>query len=130
VINPKAGVTEISTSYYSGKGRTRTFLTTETFSAGTTVAIRATVKDESGNPVANAAMSLSLTGPEGAPATIDLNGGPSNNQGIAEATCKTIAPGRKSAGTAKGQYTISITGVSANGYTWDQVTTTKNITIN
>jgi subtilisin len=126
VINPKAGVTEITTGYYSGKGRTKTFITADTFSAGSAVVIRATVKDESGNPVAIAAVSLSITGP----VTIDLNAGPSNNQGMAEATWKTSAPGRKSAGTAKGQYTISITGVSANGYTWDQAAASKNITIN
>ena len=121
-----AGVTEIVTGYYSGKGGNKTFNQTDLFSAGTQVVIRAKVLDGGGAPVANASVNIAIDGPE----TTSLTSGPSDAAGWAEATWNTQKPNRKGqGGTTPGTYTAATTGVTASGYHWDSVTTGTSFTI-
>ena len=111
-----------------GKGRhaTTTFVATTNFTAGDEIVIRAIVRDESGNPVPDATVSLALTGPEPA----DILTGSSDNDGNAEATWLTQAPNKKgNGGTTPGTYTVTVSGVTASGYTWDGVETSKTISL-
>jgi hypothetical protein len=97
-----AGVSTIETGIYSGKGKSRTFSLQTTFNAGDGVVIRAYVIDNTtGSPVADATVELLISGPEGT----TLTTGPSDADGMAEATWNTKAPGRKNPGTASGTYT-------------------------
>lgn len=100
-----------------GKNATTSFVFTADFVAGDDVVIRASVEDESGAPVPDAAVTLRITGPE----VIDITTGPSDGSGIAEATWSTRSASRKgTGGTAPGTYTVSVTGMTASGYTWNQ----------
>ncbi|MDH3869214.1 MAG: hypothetical protein OET08_07565, partial [Desulfuromonadales bacterium] len=113
----------------TGKGKTKviTFVTTTIFSVGDGVTVRATVLDEStGIPVPNATVNIDITGPQAA----SLTTGPSDNNGIAEATWQTQAPNRKGqGGTTAGNYTATTSNVTASGYIWDGVMTTTAFTL-
>ena len=117
--------TSLATGRYetTGKGKTKviTFVTTSSFSVGDEVTIRATVLDEAtGLPVPNATVNIDITGPQAA----SLTTGPSDGNGVAEATWQTQAPNRKGqGGTTPGSYTATTTDVTASGYTWDGVMT-------
>jgi hypothetical protein len=68
--------------------------------------------------VAGATVSFSISGPE----SFNLTTGPTDANGAAEVSWNTKAPNRKGqGGTAAGNYTVTTTGVTASGYTWDQV---------
>ena len=120
-----AGVSVMNTGKWvtEGKGpnKTTTFTTTDTFTVGDSVVIRAYVEDNlSGQPVANATVEITVGGPE----TVTLNSGPSGADGWAEATWNTQKPNkREQGGTTPGDYTASTTNVTATGYHWDGVTT-------
>jgi PKD repeat protein len=124
----KAGVTDIVTGFYSGRGSAKVFTSDDVFSQGEEVVFQATVVNGTGVPLANAVVIISITGPGG---TI-LTTGPSNSNGVAEAKWKTSAPkGKNSAGgTPTGSYTATVTNVTATGYVWDGITTTRNFQIN
>ena len=79
--------------------------------------VRAYVVDAStGLPVANATVDITITGPE----TINLTAGPSNTAGIVETSWTTSSPNKRGqGGTTPGNYTVTVTNVSASGYTWD-----------
>ncbi|MHC4479237.1 MAG: fibronectin type III domain-containing protein [Planctomycetota bacterium] len=117
-----AGVTvnDLLTGRYetTGKGKNKTivFVTTDTFNVGDQVVIRAYVVDESTRlPLANAAVTIDITGPENR----SLNA-TSDADGIAEAAWQTQAPNRRGqGGTTPGAYTATVTAVAADGYTWD-----------
>ncbi len=113
----RIGVTTIETGIYSGKGKNQTFTPTTTFSAGDAVVIRAHVADkDTGLPVANATVEITITGPE----TTTLLSGPSDASGVAEATWNTQAPNKRGqGGTTPGTYNAAVTNVTAGGYTWD-----------
>jgi hypothetical protein len=101
-----------------GKNATTNFLVTGDFLAGDEIVIRATVLDESGNPVPDATVSLAISGPE----SVELLSGPSGADGIAEATWPTQAPNRQGkGGTTPGGYNVEISAVTASGYAWDGV---------
>jgi hypothetical protein len=122
-----AGVTLIQTGALTGKGKNRVFELADTFSRGDTVIIRATVRDDSGNPVQNATVTLAIGGPE--PATV--TSGPSDANGLAEASWNTSAPNRKgNGGTAPGSYTVTTSNVEATGYTWDNAATSAAFSLN
>jgi hypothetical protein len=71
-------------------------------------------------------VTIAISGPESA----NLTTGPSNANGIAEASWNTQSPNRKGqGGTATGSYTATTTGVTASGFVWDQVPTSKAFTL-
>jgi hypothetical protein len=125
-----AGVSMLETGMYvkSGKGKnqTITWTVTSTFAAGDEVTVRTYVEDEQNNPLANATVDIAISGPE----TVSLTTGPSDADGIAEATWATSKPNKKGVGgTTPGTYTATTTNVTATGYTWDGVMTNANFTI-
>jgi hypothetical protein len=115
-----AGVSTMETGIYTGKGKTKTYTPQTTFNAGDGVVIRAYVVDGvTGSPLPDATVDLLISGPEG----VTLITGPSDANGMAEATWQTKAPGRKNPGTTPGDYTVSVKGITASGYHWDGITT-------
>jgi hypothetical protein len=127
----KSSVSSLDTGLYqkSGKGRnaTTTFVLTTTFTLGDNVVVRAHVADKStGLPIANATVTISVTGPE----SVSLTTGPSGTDGVAEATWQTQAPNKHGiGGTTPGTYTSTVTDVSATGYAWDGTMTTVSFDI-
>ena len=117
----------METGTYTGKGKTKTFSIQTAFSPGEIVTVRARVVDRStGLPISNAGVEMVIGGPE----STTLNSGPSDADGWAEVTWQTQAPNRKGqGGTTTGDYTATVTGVTASGYVWDGVTTSATFTI-
>jgi hypothetical protein len=121
-----AGVDMMGTGYWTGKGKNRQFVTTDVFSAGDGVVIRARVADAGGNSISNATVEIVIGGLE----TVTLNSNPSDTDGWAEATWQTQRPKKTgSGGTAIGTYNASTTNVTASGYHWDGVTTSTTFNI-
>jgi hypothetical protein len=121
-----AGVSTMETGIYSGKGGGRTYTPQIEFSAGDGVVIRAYVVDGvTGLPVADATVDLLITGPESS----TLVTGPSDANGMAEATWNTQAPKKNNPGTTPGAYTVQTANVTAADYHWDGVQTSTTFTI-
>ena len=111
-----AGVSSIETGVLSGKGKNKVFTPTAVFTQGDGVVIHSTVTDGSGIQVQGASVTLSISGPESA----TLTSGLSDASGFATATWNTSAPNKKgNGGTSTGTYTVTVTGVTADGFTWD-----------
>ena len=109
-----------------GKKATTTFVSSGNFVQGDEIVIRATVEDESGTAVPDAVLTISVGGPDPA----ELTSAPSDAGGIAEAVWSTQRPNKKgSGGTQTGTYTATVTGLTASGFVWDQVTTSVTIEI-
>jgi hypothetical protein len=126
-LSTEMGVTSIITGAYTGKAKNKTFIesTTGEFTAGSSVVMRAWVKDEFGNGLANATVSIEITGAGG----VIQKTGLSNNEGWAEVIWKTTAPRNRTAGTKPGTYTITLKSVTAEGYVWDNSPVTTSIII-
>ncbi len=127
-VQPKAGVTGLVTGKYvtSGKPKTTTFSSTSTFKRGETVVIRSTINDASGAPLPNATVQLAVSGP----ASLSLTSGLSNSSGIAETKWTTTAPNRRGqGGTPSGNYTATVTTVTAAGYQWDEAVKAVTFTV-
>ena len=120
-----AGVATLQTGVLSGKGQNQTFTPQTSFTAGSTVTLRATVRDGNGASLPNATVTLAITGPE----TVTLTSGPSNAQGIADASWKTSAPKGNKPGTTPGSYTATTANVTATGYSWDGVATASSFAV-
>ena len=120
-----AGVDNMETGLITGKGKNQTFTATTVFTQGDTVVIRSLVLDSAGSPVSDATVTTSITGPESTSVTSE----PSDASGIAEATWKTSSPKKGNGGTATGSYTATTSDVTANGFTWDEITTAVNFTL-
>ncbi len=125
-----AGVDQMLTGMWvtTGKGpnKTTTFQEILTFNAGDAVVIQASVVDGTGVPVADATVELTISGPE----TVRLTSGPSDIDGIAEATWQTTKPNKRGVGgTTPGTYTATVTNVTTACYTWDGVPTEATFTI-
>jgi hypothetical protein len=121
----QAGVTELVTGLWTGKGNNQTFTLETLFNAGDSVTFQAKVVDQDGIPLEGATVDILITGPESTLVT----SGPSDANGIAEASWNTKAPRKNSAGTLPGTYTASTKGVTANGYSWDTVETSATFSI-
>jgi hypothetical protein len=111
-----------------GKNKTTIFVSTDIFSAGDAVVLRAHVVDPiSGFPVEGAVVDIAISGPESA----TLITAPSDAAGVAEAQWNTQAPNKKgNGGTTPGSYAAAVTGISADARTWDGVMTSAGFTIN
>ena len=127
----RSGVNLLETGMYvkTGKGKTATttWTVTSTFAQGDAVTVRAYVVDnDTGLPLQNATVTIDITGPT----TTTLTTGPSDANGIAEATWNTQAPNKRGqGGTPTGSYTATTTNVTASGYTWDGVMTAVSFSI-
>ena len=124
------GAGSLQTGYWQttgkGKNATTSFVTTDTFAAGDTVVVRATVLNQDGLPVSSATVAYLVTGPE----TRTLNSNPSDASGVAEASWNTQKPNRKGGGgTATGAYRIEVTDVTVTGYAWDNQRPFVTVTI-
>ena len=120
-----AGVNQLVTGLWTGKGKTQTFTLETVFTAGDSVTFQATVVDQDGIPLEGATVDILITGPESTLVT----SGPSDVNGIAEASWNTKASRKNSAGTLPGGYTATTKGVTANGYSWDTVETSTTFSI-
>jgi hypothetical protein len=106
-----------------GKNATVTFEVTAALTLGDGVVFRAEVTDGGTTAIPNAAVVFAISGPEAA----TLTSGPSDSNGIAEATWQTKAPNKRGmGGTNPGLYTVTVTGSTAAGYQWDGVQTSTN----
>ncbi|KPK23106.1 MAG: hypothetical protein AMK69_18600 [Nitrospira bacterium SG8_3] len=114
---------ETGTYVTSGRGKNKStaFVLTDVFRAGESVVIRAyVVNATSDRPLANAAVAITVTGPETAILLIGL----SDANGMVEAAWNTSPPkNRIKPGTPSGTYTATVNNVTANGYTWEGVST-------
>ena len=120
------GISDIKTGVYTGKGKNTEFVITDLFSPGDTVVIRSLVTDGNGIPVSSATVEIVIGGPE----TTVLNSNPSDADGWAEATWQTQSPNKKgNGGTTTGNYTATVSNVTASGYNWDSVTTSVTFNI-
>ena len=122
-----AGVSQIETGVYSGKGRNKTYVPTPEFAPGDAVVFRVWVIDNEVDPLANATVEITITGPE----TLMVATAPSDSNGCGEATWKTQKPGKKGRppGTKPGDYTAAVTAVTASGYDWDLIEQSAEFTI-
>jgi hypothetical protein len=124
-----AGVVEMLAGKWVtyGKGKNKTTVFETTLYPGDAVAVRTRVVDGiTGQPISNATVDIAVSGPE----TTNLTSGPSDADGWAEATWNTQAPNRKGqGGTADGNYTATTVDVTATGYHWDNVKTSKDFAI-
>ena len=135
------GVTVLETGLWVSSGESmqelEQFVQTTSFKRGDEVLLRAQVVDvATGLPLAGARVKLSIQGPE----MLILTTRPSSDQGLAEARWQTFlkktdaAPTgergeKKAGGTRPGVYTVTVTGVFASGYGWNQVRTTTAFTL-
>ncbi|RTR33535.1 Ig-like domain-containing protein [Shewanella atlantica] len=109
-----------------GKHQTITFVVTSEFIQGEDVVFQVTVKDESDLPISGATVNFLVDGTESTEFTSVV----SNENGIAQASWSTDAPNKKGVGgTAVGEYVVFINGVTASGYVWDQIQTSKTFQI-
>ncbi|MDX1612655.1 MAG: fibronectin type III domain-containing protein, partial [Candidatus Promineifilaceae bacterium] len=124
------GVSALETGTWvtTGKGKDKVteFVVASSFTAGDTIIIRAQITDDSGLPVEGATVDLVLSGPE----TVSWLGLVTDAQGVAEASWATSAPNKAGkGGTALGEYTVTVTQVTATGYVWDGIQTTAAFTL-
>jgi hypothetical protein len=109
-----------------GKNATTTFVLTTGFVQGDDVVIRGTVLDETGAPVPDATVNVTINGPESA----ELAPAPSDVAGEFEVTWQTSASNKKgNGGTSPGTYSATVSGLTASGFSWNQVATTSDFVI-
>jgi hypothetical protein len=112
-----AAVIDIGRYIVSGKGNNRTmeWQSSDIFAAGEEVVVRLRASDLTGTPVSGATVDVAILGPTAA----DVSGA-SDSNGIAEVAWLTSKPKRNGdGGTPPGDYAAVVSGVTANGYSWD-----------
>ena len=122
-VNGKVGVETVVTGKYVRTGsrgkKTIRFVPTSAFNAGEEIILQAYVYDiDSYKDVSDAVVEFSVSyGPQ----TETVLSAPSDSSGLAEARWKTSAPrGKKNnQGTPPGDYTATVTNVTASGDDWD-----------
>jgi len=113
-----------------GKNATTNFVLTSDFVQGDGVVIRATVQDKDGASVPDATVTIAISESESVELTAELTTGPSDTNGVAEATWNTQSPNKKGqGGTTPGGYKATTIGVTASGFVWDQIPTSTTFTI-
>jgi hypothetical protein len=123
-----SSVNLVQTGRYENQGTRKNpnwvFVEASQFNAGEEIVFRAYVEDPAlSTPLENATVYLSVSGPAEPQL---LTTGLSDVNGIAEATWPTQAGKGKNPGTTPGDYTATVTNVTATGYSWDGVETTSN----
>ena len=89
---------------------------TSEFVQGDRAVFRGLVTDDAGAPLASASFHLEITGPE----TTSITSGSSDADGYAEASWPTQKPNKRGAGgTTTGNYTATVSNVTAGGHDWD-----------
>jgi hypothetical protein len=123
-----AGVASIEAGQWvkTGKGKdaTETWVPMTDFAQGDRITFRGLITDGDGLPLPGANFHLDITGPE----SHSVSSGSSDAEGYAEATWSTQKP-RGGGGTTVGDYTGTITNVSAAGHSWDEVPTQADFSI-
>lgn len=110
-----------------GKNATTTFELTDSFAAGDAVVIQGAVSG--GEAVLSGAV-VELTISDGANTVATVSSGPSDATGAFEATWQTQKPNKKGAGgTAPGSYTVTVSNVVLDGYSWDGQAQSVTLTI-
>lgn len=121
-----AGVDNMLTGIFTGKGGNQVFNAQGVFARGDSVTVRSIVTDSSGNPLPDATVNLAIAGPE----NITLVSESSDVNGIADTSWNTKAPKRNgSGGTASGSYTATVTGVTVSGSSWNNVETSTGFSL-
>lgn len=86
------------------------------FSQGDEIIMILPVTDSDGVPIEGATVEVAVLGP----ASVNLTSNPTDMDGVTEVAWATDAPNKKgNGGTPVGSYTAALSGVLANGYTWD-----------
>ena len=130
-VTPTGGANIVSvdsmlTGINTGNGGNQVFSAQSTFTRGDDVIVRSTVTDTNGNPLAGAVVNININGPE----STTVSSTASDANGVAEASWNTQAPKRNgSGGTAAGSYTATVSGVTANGASWDNVATSVGFSL-
>ena len=108
----------------NGKNATTSFVTQDSFTAGSTVTLRVLViDDESLTPVSGATVAFGITDGQNATVTT-VSSAPSGSDGYAEATWKTTTPHKNGAGgTLPDNYAATVNNVTLTGALWDGVKT-------
>jgi hypothetical protein len=126
---PKVQASSIETGAYitSGtrKSKVTSWKTISVFTQGDKIVFRISVKGNSGTAVSGATVQLAITGPSATTLTAASDAG-----GMAEASWQTSAPNKRgSGGTLQGEYTVSVTDVTASGFDWDGIEISKTFLI-
>jgi hypothetical protein len=111
-----ADVESVATGRYetTGQGRDKTtvFVSSDVFTAGDGVVIRAYVFDDASLVVSNVSVEIVISGPE----TVTVTTGNTDDTGMGEAVWNTSAPKKNGAGgTTAGSYTATATAVNGGG---------------
>jgi hypothetical protein len=108
----------------NGKNATTSFVTQDSFTAGSTVTLRVLVVDaDTLSPVSGATVAFGITDRQNS-TVATVSSAPSGSDGYAEATWKTTAPNKKGAGgTLPDNYAATVNNVTLTGALWDGVKT-------
>ncbi|MDI6854858.1 MAG: S8 family serine peptidase [Deltaproteobacteria bacterium] len=109
----KVGVDQLLTGKLDRKGN---FAATSNFKLGQTVYLRSHVATSEGTSIAGATVQIAITGPD----STSISSGPTDGTGYVQ---KPYAPPKK------GTYTATVTGVTANGYSWDGTQKSTSFTV-
>ena len=109
-----------------GKTVTTSFVVGSVFNAGDNIVIRALVVGETSSPLQGAVVDILISGPE----SLQLISAPTDIDGWTEVSWQTQPPNKKGVGgTTTGNYSATVTNVTATGYDWDNVATSVSFSL-